>query len=138
MNSPIHPRHFVITNWRTCDEDLPSVPPGDEHVVVTTPPKFVILYQILVRDMVLKRLEIGGVKNIPFEAENPSYFPRIYRLTGLDSEKIKSLLGEIGISILSEEALAIPPGLEIRFVLRNEGPSYTKPRTALVFREYIS
>jgi hypothetical protein len=64
------PRTSVITDWRSRDEDLPDVAPGEEYECRIAPQKFVALRQIRVLNMVLVRLRIGAVEEVPFELES--------------------------------------------------------------------
>ncbi len=59
-------RTSVVTDWPTRGEsDLPDVPPGGEHERAIAPQKFVVLLGVVVRDMVLVRLQVGAVE-VPF------------------------------------------------------------------------
>jgi len=139
----------VITDWRTCEDDLPDVTPGEEFERVITPQKFVVLHQILLinaltlGDMVLVHLRIGGVEGVPFElksneracGEGPVL---TYRLKGLDNKDLKRRLVDTGAAVATRDSIAISPGLDVRLLLRNEGRRPAKPRAALVVQEEVA
>lgn len=132
-------RTSVITDWRVRDEnDLPDVPPGGEYERVIAPQKFVVLRRILVRDMTLVRLEIGMVKDIPFELESEDGPQRTYRLKGLDDDDLKKRLVKTGAAVATKDSIAIAPAVEVRTILRNEGVAPAKPRAALIVHEEIT
>lgn len=134
------PRTSIITDWRTKESDLPDVAPGDEYERVIAPQKFVVLHRVVVRGMTLVRLEIGAVKNVPFELDSTdSNGPqRTYRLGGLDDELLKKSLIKTGAAVASAQSLALAPGLEVRAILRNESTAPAKPRAALVVQEEVT
>jgi len=86
----------ALTNWRFADEDLPDVAPGATCPRVIVLQKFVTLHQILVRDMACDRLEIGEVKDVPFELAGVEDHSRIYRLKDLDRDDIRKQLSDTG------------------------------------------
>lgn len=131
-------RTSIVTDWRVRDEDkLPNVPPGEYYERVIAPQKFIVLRQILVRDMTLSRLEIGMVKNIPFELESEDGPQRIYRLKDLDNDDLKKRLIATGAAVAPQNTIAIAPALEVRTILRNDGNIPAKPRTSLLVYEEI-
>ena len=136
-------RISIITDWRIKDSDLPDVAPGDEFERVIAPQKFVVLRRIRVvsvlsgGDMTLVRLEIGVVKDIPFELESTDGLVRTYRLKGLDDEDLKRRLVKTGAAVATKDAIAIAPALEVRTILRNEGIRPAKPIVALLVQEEI-
>lgn len=132
------PRTSLITDWRTKEGDLPDVAPGDEYERVIAPQKFVVLHRVVVRGLTLVRLEIGAVKNVPFELDGTDGPQHTYRLRGLDDEMLKKSLIKTGAAVAAPQAIAIAPGLEVRAVLRNESDAPAKPRAALVVQEEIT
>jgi hypothetical protein len=130
-------RISVITDWRE-DEALPDVAPGEEHVCVVAPQRFVAIDRIVVRDLVLIRLAIGAVEEVPFELESADGSVRTYRLRDLDVEDLKRRLVKTGAAVATSEMIAIVPGLEVRTVLRNEGTAPAKPRAALIVHEEVA
>jgi hypothetical protein len=138
------PRLSVITDWRVREDDLPDVAPGEEFEYVIAPQKFVVLHRIRVvsslprGDMALIRLEIGMVKDIPFELESTDGPVRTYRLKGLNDDDLKKRLIKTGAAVATKDSIAIAPALEVRTVLRNEGSRPAKPRAALLVQEEIS
>lgn len=133
-------RMSVITDWRTKEDDLPDVAPGEEYEYVIAPQKFVMLHQIRVvnslhdGDLTLVRLEIGIVNDVPFELDSVKGLVRTYRLKGLDDEDLKKRLVRTGAAAV-KDAIALAPALEVRAVLRNEGTRAIKPRAALIVQE---
>jgi hypothetical protein len=130
-------RTSVITDWRTSEEDLPDVAPGEEYERVIAPQKFVVLRRIIVRDMALIHLQIGVVE-VPFELESTDGSVRRYRPKGLDDDALKKRLVATGAAVATSNSIAIAPNLEIRTQLRNEGDAPTKPRAALLVQEEIT
>jgi hypothetical protein len=134
------PRMSVITDWRTKEDDLPDVAPGEEYEYVIAPQKFVVLHRIRVvnslpgGDLTLVRLKIGAIEDVPFELDRVDGLVRTYRLKGLDNEDLKKLLVRTGAAAM-KAAIAIAPALEVRAVLRNEGTRAAKPRAALIVQE---
>lgn len=131
----------VITDWRIRDDDLPDVAPGEEYECVIAPQKFVAICRIVVRDLTLVRLQIGTVKEVPFELvdqEGAGGPVRAYRLRGLDDEDLRRLLVATGAAVATSTMIAIAPGLEVRTVLRNEGTAPAKPRSALIVQEEVT
>jgi hypothetical protein len=129
----------VITDWRTKEDDLPDVAPGEEYEYVIAPQKFVVLHRIRVvnslprGDLTLVRLKIGAIEDVPFELDSVDGLVRTYRLKGLDDEALKKNLVRIGAAVV-KDAIAIML-LDVRAVLRNEGTRATKPRAALIVQE---
>jgi hypothetical protein len=123
----------VITDWRTREEDLPDVAAGAEHECVITPQMFIVLHRILVRDLALVRVEVGAVKDVSFELESTDGPTQRYRLKDLDA--LKKLLISTGAAVTPGDSIAIPPGLEVRAFLRNDGEVPAKPRAALLVQE---
>ena len=136
--TPRTPRTSIITDWRTREEDLPDVAPGDEYERVIAPQKFVVLHKILVQGMVLVRLEIGTVKDVPFELESEDGPKRTYRFKGLADEALKKALVKTGAAVATSDSIAVAPALEVRVFLRNEGATPAKPRAALLVQEEIT
>jgi hypothetical protein len=130
-------RPLTITDWRTREEDLPDVAPGDEYTRVIAPQRFVALRQIVVRDLALRRLEIGTV-TVPFELESANDRVRTYRPRGLGNEDLRRSLALTGAAVAASDLIAIAPGLEVRTVLRNEGPTPAKPCMVLIVQEEIT
>jgi len=130
-------RTSIITDWRTREEDLPDVPPGGEFECVSAPQKFVVVVRVVVRDMILVRLQIGTVE-VPFELESIDGSVRRYRPKGLDDAELKKRLIATGAAIATLDSIAIIPNLEIRTLLRNDGDTTAKPRAALLVQEEIS
>lgn len=131
-------RASILTDWHTRDEDLPDVAPGDayEHVIATQ--KFVVLRRIIVRDMILVRLRIGDVDNVPFELESEDVPARRYRPKELDDDDLKKRLVATGATVATRNTIAISPGLEICVTLRNTRDTPAKPRAALLVQEEIT
>jgi len=134
----------VITDWRTKEDDLPDVAPGEEYECMIRPQTFVVLHRIRVvnplpgGDLTLVRLKIGAVEDVPFELDTSvESLVRTYRLKGLDNEDLKKHLVRIGAAVV-KDAIAIMPMLEVRAVLRNEGTRAAKPRAALIVQEEAS
>ena len=136
------PRLSVITDWSTKDDDLPDVTPGETFERVIASQKFIVLHRIRVVDLALDRLEIGVVKDIPFELDSTEGTVRTYRLKGLDDNDLKQRLVRAGAAAM-KDAVAIAPTLEradpvaweVRIVLRNDGSAPAKPRAALIVQE---
>ena len=148
-------RTSVITD-RTPEKDLPDVAPGEEAERAIASHKFIVLWRIRVRDLVLARLRIGEVE-VPFELEKLSEAQgqvtdgplRIYKPRGLDDDALKKKLISTGAAVVAQDAIAVAPALEvpggvvdvdahntqIRVTLRNEGTATVKPRIALVVQE---
>ena len=117
-------------------EDLPDVLPGHEHQCVIAPQTFVVLRKILVGDyLTLVRLEIGAVREVPFELEPSLSYQRSYRLKGLDDEVLKKSLLMIGAAVATKDSIALTPGLEVRMLLRNDRGITTKLRAGLFVQE---
>ena len=127
-------RVSVITDWHTLDDDLPDVAPGGEFEGRVAPQKFIVLRRIIVRDLVLIRLQIGEVA-VPFELESFDGIQRTYRPKNLDDAAIKERLTRTGAAVATRATIAISPNLEIRTVLRNESAAPAKPRAALIVQE---
>jgi hypothetical protein len=131
-------RTAIITDWRTRDEDLPDVPPGEEFERVITPQKHVALCRVVVRDLHLisrsqsrrtlrlapagrlVHLEIGVV-TCAFQLESTDGSLRYYRPS----------------SSPAVDAISVVAGLDVRVFLRNFGDSPAKPRVSLIVREEI-
>ena len=131
-------RPSIITDGRVREEDLPDVAPGDEYEHVIRPQKFIVLHRIGIRDMTLVRLEIGKVKDVPFELESTDGPSRTYRLKGLDDSDLKKRLVNTGAAVATINSIAIVPALEVRLFLRNEGDAPAKVRAALFVQEEIT
>lgn len=125
---------LIITDWRVRDEDLPDVPPGVEFEYVSRPQKFIVLHRIVVRDVVLARLQVGAV-DVLFELESEDGGQRTYKPRGLDDEDLKRLLVAAGAAVVTRDSIAVSPTLDIRALLRNEGDAPVKPRAALLVQE---
>jgi hypothetical protein len=128
-------RTAIITEPVRSEQDLPDILPGHEYECVIETQKFVVLRRILVRDLVLVRLEIGNVKDVPFELESKDRAQRNYRLKGLDGEALKKDLVMAGAAVATRDTIAIAPELEVRLLLRNENGVPAKPRAALFVQE---
>lgn len=131
-------RTSVITDWRTkSEEELPNLGFGDEYERVITPQMFVVLHRIIVRGrfLRLRSLRIGAVSDVPFELENEDGEILHYRPKGLDQTPLKQQLVNTGAAAAGPNAVALPPGMDVWLVLRNEGVVPTKPRAALVVQE---
>jgi hypothetical protein len=131
-------RISVITDSRTRENDLPDVAPGAEFECVIASQKFIVLHRIRVVNMALVRLEIGRVKDIPFELESADGPIRTYRLKNLGDDDLKRHLISVGAAVATKDSIAIAPTLEVRVFLRNEGATPAKPRAALLVQEEIS
>ena len=131
------PRMSVITDWRTREDALPNVAPGEEFERVIATQKFIILHQIIVHDMTLIHLEIGRVKDVPFELHSTDEPTRTYRyrLKGLDDEALKQKLLKTGAAVATRDTIAISPELEVRLLLRNDRGVPAKPCAALFVQE---
>ena len=122
-------RMSAITDWRTPNEDLPDVLPGEEYEYVITPQKHVTLCRILVHDLHpvhdlrLVRLQIGAVE-ISFKLERTDGPRRAYQ----PPKRRTDLAAEIPL-------LA---GQDVRLTLRNHGDVSAKPRAALLVREGVA
>ena len=133
------PLTSAITDWRTRDESaLPDIPPGEEYERVIAPQTFVVLHKILVTGLGLVRLQIGAEADVPFELESTDGEVRYYRPKDVDQEPTKSQLAKTGTAAASSNAVAIPPGMEVRLHLRNEGAAPTKPRAALLVQDEVT
>ena len=124
-------RTSVITDWRTRDEDLPDVPPGEDHERVITPQRPVLLRRILVVGMRLVQLRIGATE-VPFRLEGCDGRRCTYR--PLPDEEALSRLRASGARSTPEDVI-VPAGMDIRLLLRNDGEAPTKPRAALLVQE---
>jgi len=129
-------RTSVITDWGVRDEDLPDVPPGEEHECLSRPQRFIVLCRIVVRGMTLVRLRIGTVE-VPFELESTNDAVRRYKPKPKDLDGLKNQLRATGAAVATHDSIAITPGLEIRALLRNEGTVPIKPRAALLVQEEV-
>jgi len=127
----------TITDWRVHDHDLPVLPPGEEYARVITPQKFCVLLHIAVLDVVLVRLRIGKVENVPFELlPDVDGHTRTYRPYDLDAnEDLRRRLVETGAAVTTDHEIAIPPGMDVRATVRNQGEWATQFRVALVVRQ---
>lgn len=125
----------IITDWRTKDEDLPDVAPGEEFERVIAPQKFVVLHRILVRELILVRLEVGAVTDVPFELIDTDGDRRTYKLGDLRDETLCKRLVAVGAAAAGRDTIAISPLLEVRVHLRNEGTVPAKPSAALIVQE---
>lgn len=115
-------RMSVITDWRTDDDALPDVLPGEGYDRVITPQKPVTLCRILVlHNLQLFRLRIGA-EEIPFRLEGCDGNRRGYRpmIQGTTANEI-----------------AIAAGQDVRITLRNDSLYAVKPRAALLVREEL-
>ena len=138
----------LITDGRD-RADLPDVAPGEVFEGVVRSQKFVLLHRIRVvntlprGDMVLVRLQIGKVENVPFERESNERHAGegpvlTYRLRGLDNADLRTALIETGAAVATNDSIAIAPILEVRVTLRNDGLRPAKPRVALIVYEEIT
>ncbi len=134
----IPPRTTLITDWRTREEDLPDVAPGDECTRMIAPQTFIVLWRIIVRGMSLVSLRIGAVPDVPFALERADGVVHRYRLTGLDDPTLKERLSAVGAAVAAHDAIAISPLLEVCLQLRNEGAAPVKPRAALLVQQELS
>lgn len=126
----------VVTDWRTRDESkLPDVAPGEEYERVIATQKFVVLHQVVVRGVVLVRLGIDAVSEVPFELDSVDGELRRYRIAGLTDDAVRKSLVKVGAAAAGENAVAIAPGLEVKLLVRNEGSLPVKPRAAIVVQE---
>lgn len=128
-----------ITYWRTpgSHKELPDLDPGDECDHVILPQRFIVLHSILVHDpsLVLVRLGVGAEPDVPFEQASVTGEERRYKLKDLDVLFFDRRLAKVGAAAIGADAIAIPPGMEVRLQLRNVGPDPIKPRAALVVQE---
>lgn len=133
----IDERTAIITDWNIRSEkDLPNMLPGHEQECVIAPQTFVVLRKILVGDyLALVRLEIGAVREVPFEMEPSLSYQRSYRLKGLDDEALKKSLLMVGAAVATKDTIALAPGLEVRMLLRNDRGITTKLRAGLFVQE---
>ena len=129
------PRTSLVTDWRTKDEDLPDLAPGEDYERVFTPQLFVVLHRIIVRGPTLVNLRVGALLDVPFELERHDAEVRSYRPKDLTVRFFDRGLAKIGAAAVGENAIAIPPGMDVWLVLRNEGAKPTKPRAALMVQE---
>ena len=134
------PLTSVITDWRDRDESaLPDMPPGGEYERVIAPQKFIVLHRILVAGPTLVGLRIGTASDVPFELVSVDGEVRHYQPKNVDQEPIKDQLATTGAAAASSNMIAIPPGVEIRLQLRNEGGGApTKPRAALLVQDEVT
>lgn len=130
------PRLSLITDHN--ESELPDVPPGDEYERVIALQKFIVLYQIMVRGPSLVRLRIGALPDVPFELVSVDGEVRLYRPKDLDKQFFDRLLVKVGTAAVGPNAIAVPPGMEVWLVLRNDGEMPTKPRAALIVQEESS
>lgn len=153
------PRMSLITDWRVRDEsELPDIQPGEEYERAIRPQMFVVLHGIVIRGaeqprrpgapvrlvsngLCLSSLRIGAVLDVPFELDSldvdslgeiRKYRPKV------SDETIKRLLVKSGAAAAGPSTVAVPPGMEIWLVVRNEGTVPTKPRAALLVQEESS
>lgn len=128
-------RETVITYWHLREDDLPEVAPGAEYEGRVVPQKFVVLRRILVHDVVLVHLRIGAADDVPFELESEDGALRTYKPRGLDDAALRKRIVATGAAVATADSIAIPPGMEVRLILRNEGAVPVKPRSALLVHE---
>jgi len=132
-------RTAVITDWRTRENDLPDLAPGEEYTRLIAPQKFVVLCRIRIQNTVLVSLRIGAVEGVPFELESTDgaerNVQRNYRRAGLSDEALKKRLVLTGVAVATPDSIAISPGLEVCLVVRNDGTVPVKPRAALIVLE---
>ena len=124
-------RTSVITDWRTRDEDLPDVPPGEDHERVITPQRHVLLRRILVVGMRLVQLRIGATE-VPFRLEGCDGRRCGYR--PLPDGEALSRLRASGARSTSEDVV-VPAGMDVRLLLRNDGDAPARPVAALLVLE---
>ena len=144
-------RMSLVTDWRTRDEDLPDVLPGEEYERVITPQKHVTLCRILVNGLHLVRLQIGAVEEVPFrlmgvDGRRRGYSPRIDLVPRRDDDdSLRSCAAReklLQIQSIPQptvpDEVAILAGVNVHITLRNERAVPVKPRAALLVREEIS
>lgn len=130
------PRMSVITDWRFRDvNELPDVLPGAEYERGIASQKFVVLHQIVIRGPSLISLRIGALSDVPFELVSTDGDIRRYRPKDLDKQFFDRLLVKVGAAAVNPNTIAIPPGMEVWLVLRNDGAAPVKPRAALIVQE---
>lgn len=129
------PRTALITDWRAKEHDLPDIDPSKEHDLLITPQQFVVLHYVLVRErgLVLVRLGIGAVEDLPFELINDGDDAKVYHLKNMGTRKED--LANTGAAVAADNMVAIPPGLDVHLLLRNERLVPVKPRAALFVQE---
>ncbi len=127
-------RISVITDWRTKEDDLPDVAPGETFERVIASQKFLVLHRVRVVGLAVDSIEIGTVKSVPFELEKTEGAVRTYRFASLDDEALKKSLMKTGAAAV-KDAIAIAPTLEVHIFLRNDGSAPAKPRAALIVQE---
>jgi hypothetical protein len=132
------PHTSVLTDWRSNEDDLPDVGPGEEHDLFITPQKFVVLHRVLVRErgLILVRLGIGAVEDVPFERIGTSDTVQVYRAKDLGT--LKRYLADAGAAVVTDNVIAVPPGMDVHLTLRNTGAVPAKPRAALFVQEESS
>ncbi len=126
-------RTSVITDWSTRDEDLPDVSPGETFEGVCVPQNFVVLFRVLVKDLILARLQIGPV-TVPFELHSAIEGRRSYALKIAD-EALRQCLVKVGAAVTPGNGIALTPGSEVHLLLRNDGASPVRLRAALIVQE---
>ncbi len=131
---------YVITDWRTKDEDaLPDLAFGEDYERRITPQMFVVLHRIVLqgRFLHLVSLRIGALEEVPFELEHEDDGADVhhYHPKDVDQEPIKQLLVKTGAAAVGSSAIAIPPGMDVLLVVRNGGVIPIKPRAAIVVQE---
>lgn len=134
QRSPVMTRASVITDWNTPEDKLPDVEPGAEYERLYASQRFIVLRRVVVRGMALARLQVAGVE-VPHELEGTGDRTRTYRPAGLDNPDLRRQLIAAGARVATKDSIAVAPALEIRVVLRNDGPETVKPRAALMVQE---
>jgi hypothetical protein len=114
---------------------LVNLAPGDEVEHVFTPQKNVTLRRVLIRDVTLLRVHIGKVE-VPFAfcGEDGRDGRRLsYRATGLLA--LRDQLVATGAAIDGHDEIALPAGLNVRLLLRNDQERTATPRASLLVEE---
>ena len=130
-------RITTIEDWRLKETASPFIPPGEEYEHVIAPQKFCVLLDIAIRHVVLVRLRIGAVDNVPFERLPGTDVDTLtYRPCGLhDVADLRDRLVKTGASVPAPDAIGLVPGLEVRMTLRNQNEWAMQFRAALVVEE---
>ena len=96
----------------------------------------------MTQNVVLVRLRIGAVEDVPFEQvprrerlRDLGDLTQTYQPAGLHDEDLKHRLVKTGAAVAGPNTIYMVPGLDIRAVVRNDGVWATQFRVAIVAEE---
>ena len=121
-SDPPEPTLAIITDWRSSEDDLPDVAPGEEYERRITPQNNLELRRIMIRDLRLIRLRIGN-REVAFQQDvvtSDDAAPRGYRP-----------LDPFAVHV---DSFFVHAGEDVIILLRNDGRVTGKPRAALLAR----